>query len=63
MNDVLKLDFLMGTFSGTFLAMAILRCMEQSEPGSTADCPFTPATIMVSGAFGWLTEVFFGRKK
>ncbi len=62
MNDVLKLDFLMGTSSGTFLTLAVLRYMEQSEPGSTADCPFTLAGLMASGVFAWMTEVLFGRR-
>jgi len=62
MNDVLRLDFLLGTSSGLFLTKAVLRHMEQSEPGSTSDCPFTLTTLIVSGAFAWLTEVFSSRR-
>lgn len=62
LNDLLRLDFLLGTGSGIFVAISILRRMEQSDPGSTADCPFTFATLIVSGVLAWLIEVFFSRR-
>ena len=54
LNDLLQLDFLLGTSSGIGFSMLI----KQSAP----DCPFTFTTLMFSGALGWLIEVFFSRR-
>jgi hypothetical protein len=58
LNDLLRLDFLLGTSSGIWIAMIVIRHLEQSDP----DCPFTLTTLMVSGALAWLSEVFFSQR-
>jgi len=58
LNDLLRLDFMLGTSSGIGIAMLIIRRLEQSDP----DCPFTLTTLMVSGALAWSSEVFFSQR-
>jgi hypothetical protein len=51
LNDLFRLDVLLGASTGIGFSMLV----KQSNP----DCPFTLTTLIVSGALGWLVEVFF----
>ena len=60
-TDLLRLDFLLGIFSGAFLTIAVLLYIDQSELGASADWLFPLVPLMVSGAFSWFAELFSRR--
>jgi hypothetical protein len=55
-TDLLRLDFLLGIFSGVFLTIAVLLYIGQFDLGANADWLFPLVPLMVSGAFSWLAE-------
>jgi hypothetical protein len=60
-TDLLRLDFLLGIFSGAFLTIAVLLYIDQFDLGASADWLFPLVPLMVSGALSWFAELMSRR--